>query len=478
MMVVDTPLVTGFSGRCLVDRVTRQPSVKATQRLADWPVRALAVGVTKEASSPKREYCGIPWNGGVSDDFGNDDLGAAPSPLWPPRNRDDDHSLQNPLLRLKRTGCGWPASSFEWEEVIAFGGIPESAVLGVGTSERIKAQPNADATQLERAQSHAQARDDILYSGNKISSQITIAAIPNDVVVARASKLGISIGMSPSNVSESIHKIKDIDLQRTLALLKKKDHAVNNESDFAATSILDEATRLSSDLSVEEQEGAEAHKEFTLRPSKPVSPVRPIQLGWLIRGQSRSATLRQSLASVQILFTPLRTVGIRLVLCFHHPSVGFPPPTEISNSKKDPRLTASFPVQPNRPDRRAAEEMASAAGEDTVRASHILIKHEGSRRKASWKDPEGRVISATTRADAAARLGELRDQILSGRGSFADLAAQHSDCSSARRGGDLGTFGRRQMQKPFEDATYALKVGEISDIIDTESGVHIILRTA
>jgi hypothetical protein len=156
------------------------------------------------------------------------------------------------------------------EEVIAFGGIPESAVLGVRTSERIKAQPNADATQLERAQSHAQARDDILYSGNKIPSQFTIAAIPNDVVVARASKLGISLGMSPSNVSESIHKIKDIDLQRTLALLKKKGHAVNNESDFAATSILDEATRLSSDVLVEEQEGAEAHKEFTQRPSKPV----------------------------------------------------------------------------------------------------------------------------------------------------------------------------------------------------------------
>ncbi|KAM0834206.1 hypothetical protein ACQ4PT_063764 [Festuca glaucescens] len=42
------------------------------------------------------------------------------------------------------------------------------------------------------------------------------------------------------------------------------------------------------------------------------------------------------------------------------------------------------------------------------------------------------------RTDAAARLGELRDQILSGRGSFIDLE-QHSDCSSARRGGDLGT---------------------------------------
>ncbi|KAL5213819.1 hypothetical protein ABZP36_002971 [Zizania latifolia] len=126
----------------------------------------------------------------------------------------------------------------------------------------------------------------------------------------------------------------------------------------------------------------------------------------------------------------------------------------------------------------ASAAAAAAAGEETVRASHILIKHEGSRRKASWKDPDGRVISATTRSDAAARLTELRGQILSGRANFADLAARHSDCSSARRGGDLGTFGRKQMQKPFEDATFALKVGEMSDIVDTDSGVHIILRTA
>ncbi|XP_006653117.1 peptidyl-prolyl cis-trans isomerase Pin1 [Oryza brachyantha] len=120
----------------------------------------------------------------------------------------------------------------------------------------------------------------------------------------------------------------------------------------------------------------------------------------------------------------------------------------------------------------------AAPAEETVRASHILVKHEGSRRKASWKDPDGRVISATSRADAAARLAEFRDQILSGRASFADIAARHSDCSSARRGGDLGTFGRGQMQKPFEDATFALRVGETSDIVDTDSGVHIILRTA
>ncbi|XP_061351844.1 peptidyl-prolyl cis-trans isomerase Pin1 [Gastrolobium bilobum] len=112
-----------------------------------------------------------------------------------------------------------------------------------------------------------------------------------------------------------------------------------------------------------------------------------------------------------------------------------------------------------------------------VRASHILIKHEGSRRKASWKDPEGRVIKNTTRESAVSQLKALRDDIVSGKANFEDVASRFSDCSSAKRGGDLGPFGRGQMQKPFEEATFALKVGEISDIVDTDSGVHIIKRT-
>ncbi|GFY80445.1 peptidylprolyl cis/trans isomerase, NIMA-interacting 1 [Actinidia rufa] len=114
---------------------------------------------------------------------------------------------------------------------------------------------------------------------------------------------------------------------------------------------------------------------------------------------------------------------------------------------------------------------------DKVRASHILIKHQGSRRKASWKDPEGRIITATTREAAVSQLKGLRDDIVSGDAKFEDVAARHSDCSSAKRGGDLGSFGKGQMQKPFEEATYALKAGEISDIVDTDSGVHIIMRT-
>uniref|UniRef100_A0A7N0TCZ2 Peptidyl-prolyl cis-trans isomerase n=1 Tax=Kalanchoe fedtschenkoi TaxID=63787 RepID=A0A7N0TCZ2_KALFE len=112
-----------------------------------------------------------------------------------------------------------------------------------------------------------------------------------------------------------------------------------------------------------------------------------------------------------------------------------------------------------------------------VRASHILIKHQGSRRKASWKDPEGRIISSTTRESAVAQLTALRDDIVAGKAKFGDVAATYSDCSSAKRGGDLGPFGRGQMQRPFEEATFGLQVGEISDIVDTDSGVHIILRT-
>lgn len=59
---------------------------------------------------------------------------------------------------------------------------------------------------------------------------------------------------------------------------------------------------------------------------------------------------------------------------------------------------------------------------------------------------------------------------------FQEIALEESDCGSHERGGDLGLFGRGQMQKPFEDASFALQVGQISELVDTDSGIHIILR--
>lgn len=73
---------------------------------------------------------------------------------------------------------------------------------------------------------------------------------------------------------------------------------------------------------------------------------------------------------------------------------------------------------------------------------------------------------------------DYRQKITLKEATFEDLAKEYSDCSSAKRDGDLGMFKRGQMQKPFEEAAFALKIGQLSQIVDTDSGVHIILRTA
>lgn len=113
------------------------------------------------------------------------------------------------------------------------------------------------------------------------------------------------------------------------------------------------------------------------------------------------------------------------------------------------------------------------ADDGKVRVSHLLIKNVNSRRPKSWKDPE----ITLSRDDAIAKLKGFRKQILSGEVSLADLAQTESDCSSHEKGGDLGFFGKGQMQPPFEEASFALNVGEYSDIIETDSGVHILQRT-
>ncbi|XP_021966286.1 putative peptidyl-prolyl cis-trans isomerase dodo [Folsomia candida] len=118
-------------------------------------------------------------------------------------------------------------------------------------------------------------------------------------------------------------------------------------------------------------------------------------------------------------------------------------------------------------------ERSSGGGPQTIQASHILVKHRDSRRPSSWRDDN----ITRTKEEALDILAGYRDSIKSGDVSFAELATKYSDCSSAKRGGDLGPFGRGAMQKPFEDATFALKVGEMSDIVETDSGVHLILRT-
>lgn len=104
------------------------------------------------------------------------------------------------------------------------------------------------------------------------------------------------------------------------------------------------------------------------------------------------------------------------------------------------------------------------AGE-TRHASHILIQ-------VAQDAPEAAVKVAKTRAD------ELLGQIRKAPGDFAKLATQNSqDPGSAGNGGDLGWFGRGSMVKGFEDAAFALKEGQISDVVRSDFGFHIIRLT-
>ena len=120
---------------------------------------------------------------------------------------------------------------------------------------------------------------------------------------------------------------------------------------------------------------------------------------------------------------------------------------------------------------------AAASGDRVakVHAYHLLVKHCKSRRPSSWRE----AVITRSSEEALVILKEYEEKI---KGSsdpfetFRDLARGFSDCSSAKADGDLGGFGRGQMQKPFEDAVFALQPGQLSSPISTDSGWHLIYR--
>ncbi|HRR32675.1 MAG TPA: peptidylprolyl isomerase [Kiritimatiellia bacterium] len=99
---------------------------------------------------------------------------------------------------------------------------------------------------------------------------------------------------------------------------------------------------------------------------------------------------------------------------------------------------------------------------ERVLAQHILIAPDGD--------------TQTSKDEAKAKIAAIRERVLSGK-SFADEAAAHSMCPSGKDGGSLGWFSRGMMVPEFDAAAFSMKVGDVSDIIETQFGYHLIYKS-
>ncbi|KAI2495719.1 PPIC-type PPIASE domain [Fragilaria crotonensis] len=151
------------------------------------------------------------------------------------------------------------------------------------------------------------------------------------------------------------------------------------------------------------------------------------------------------------------------------------PLTSTSATKREaPEAVSTSATEPD-----AKKSKRSAAEPKEVRVLHILKKHKGSRRPSSWRNPNITSTLEEAREELQGLvdvLQEVKDNPEEMRATFEELARTESDCSSAKRGGDLGFFGRKKMQPSFEQASFALDVGGMSDVVESASGVHVILR--
>jgi parvulin-like peptidyl-prolyl isomerase len=100
-----------------------------------------------------------------------------------------------------------------------------------------------------------------------------------------------------------------------------------------------------------------------------------------------------------------------------------------------------------------------------VRASHVLLRFPPN---ATQQDKQMLYN----------RLGQIRQEILAGKIPFDQAAKKYSDCPSKENGGDIGLFPRKfAVAEPFAAAAFSMKKGEISEVVTTEFGVHVIMVT-
>ena len=116
------------------------------------------------------------------------------------------------------------------------------------------------------------------------------------------------------------------------------------------------------------------------------------------------------------------------------------------------------------------EKAGPQADEPTmVRAQHLLVMHRDSRGAPP--------VIVRNKQEAKARAEEALRKIKDGADPNEIMAKYSDEPGAAERAGDIGRFSRKMMVKRFSDAAFKLKPGEVSEIVETEFGFHVIRRT-
>ena len=142
--------------------------------------------------------------------------------------------------------------SLSKEDIVRYGGIEEPVSKGIRSSARLSARPDGDTNSLERAMLMAQRRNDLRTSGKSVNRKLSFLELPTDEIVRRASKLGVSLGKSPVEVSNAVFGIKQVEESRALTILKNSLNNLDENSEQSL--VMRNAYNLSEDLGEEDDE--------------------------------------------------------------------------------------------------------------------------------------------------------------------------------------------------------------------------------
>jgi peptidyl-prolyl cis-trans isomerase NIMA-interacting 1 len=143
--------------------------------------------------------------------------------------------------------------------------------------------------------------------------------------------------------------------------------------------------------------------------------------------------------------------------CGGSPSGGAATPAGVSGGAEGAKCLASadakYPRKANEPYR--------------ITARHILVRYAGARGAAA--------TVTRTREQACLRAAEALDKLKAGM-SFADAVTAYSDQPGPSHDGSVGSIQRGDVEAPFADAAFDLEAGEVSEVVETPFGFHVILR--